>query len=111
MTTSNLSDTIDEAFMDRADIKQYIGNPGEFSRRTILEGCMLELEKKGLVSPTEVPISNFSEIIARSDALSGRTLRKLPFLAYAKYIRKDVLCTKKDFVDALIRVLDDRTKT
>lgn len=27
LCTSNLSDAIDDAFVDRADVKQYIGNP------------------------------------------------------------------------------------
>lgn len=40
MTTSNLSDRIDEAFVDRADIKRYIGNPGYCARWEILRDCL-----------------------------------------------------------------------
>ena len=40
LATSNLSDSIDEAFLDRADLKRFVGNPGEESRFCILEDCL-----------------------------------------------------------------------
>ena len=40
LTTSNLSSCIDEAFVDRADIKRFIGNPGETGRLVILKDCV-----------------------------------------------------------------------
>ena len=40
LTTSNLSESIDTAFVDRADIKRYIGNPGKAARYWILCDCL-----------------------------------------------------------------------
>ena len=40
LTTSNLSQSIDDAFVDRADIKRYIGNPGLHARYFILHDCL-----------------------------------------------------------------------
>ena len=40
LATSNLSDSIDEAFLDRADLKRFVGNPGEESRFFILQDCL-----------------------------------------------------------------------
>jgi hypothetical protein len=41
--------TIDAAFIDRADIKQYIGLPGDKPRYEIIASCLHELIKKGLI--------------------------------------------------------------
>lgn len=43
LTTSNLSETIDLAFVDRADIKQYIGNPTSQAIYKIYASCLKEL--------------------------------------------------------------------
>lgn len=43
LTTSNLTGSIDEAFLDRADIKQYIGLPSPEAIYWILKTCLLEL--------------------------------------------------------------------
>lgn len=49
MTTSNLSSAIDTAFVDRADIKQYIGLPPVQAVYWILLGCLRELMRSGVV--------------------------------------------------------------
>ncbi|PWN22347.1 AAA-domain-containing protein [Microstroma glucosiphilum] len=54
MTTSNISESIDNAFIDRADIKQYIGPPSEKAIYWILRGCLEELMKRGLVQTTRL---------------------------------------------------------
>jgi hypothetical protein len=87
MTTSNLSGAIDNAFIDRADIKQYIGLcvPSSASFRTafyidsastdssstslrrppaaavywILQGCLNELMRAGLIPPVVRPFLVF----------------------------------------------------
>ena len=51
MTTSNITDAIDLAFVDRADIKQYIGPPGPRVRYDILKTCVDELMRVGIVTP------------------------------------------------------------
>ncbi|OXB71807.1 UNVERIFIED_CONTAM: hypothetical protein H355_011111 [Colinus virginianus] len=43
LTTSNLTEKIDPAFLDRADIKQYIPNPSRHCRYEILKECVEEL--------------------------------------------------------------------
>lgn len=45
MTTSNVTEAIDLAFVDRADIKQYIGHPGEDAIAMIYYTCLKELER------------------------------------------------------------------
>ena len=49
MATSNLPKAIDDAFLDRADIVQYIGLPPADALYAILNGCMQELMKKGIL--------------------------------------------------------------
>ena len=43
LTTSNVTGAIDLAFVDRADIKQYIGPPSAEAVFTIYKSCILEL--------------------------------------------------------------------
>lgn len=47
LTTSNITGAIDVAFVDRADIKAFIGPPGLLARYGILRSCVLELLSKG----------------------------------------------------------------
>jgi pachytene checkpoint protein 2 len=49
MATSNLADQIDAAFLDRADIKQFIGLPSLGARYEILRGGVNELIKCGIL--------------------------------------------------------------
>ncbi len=51
LTTSNITEAIDLAFVDRADIKQYIGLPTHPARYEILRGCMTELMRVGIIQP------------------------------------------------------------
>lgn len=53
LTTSNITGAIDDAFIDRADIKQYIGPPGPSARYTILAECVHELSRVGILAPIE----------------------------------------------------------
>lgn len=67
MTTSNITGAIDEAFLDRADIVQYIGPPDVQARYEILAQCLNELTTKHLIaSPhTNCPIiPKFQDVIA-----------------------------------------------
>ncbi len=49
LTTSNVSEAIDVAFVDRADIKAYVGPPGTRARYDILASCMRELSRVGIL--------------------------------------------------------------
>ncbi|KAG7530943.1 hypothetical protein FFLO_04671 [Filobasidium floriforme] len=110
MSTSNIAQAIDSAFVDRADIKQYIGLPPPEANHWILTGCLNEMMKRGLMENInlldwktcdkvrEKPAkqSNLERVrqaslrLARiSEAcqgMSGRTLRRLPVLSYARYM-------------------------
>jgi len=99
LTTSNITGHIDLAFVDRADIKQYVGLPTQTAIYTIYMSALQELANKdvvqrdlGLQSTMELqdPKCHPSqasqmlwEIAGQSLGFSGRTLRKLPFLALA----------------------------
>lgn len=43
LTTSNVTEAIDIAFVDRADIKKYIGHPNERAIYKIYSSCLKEL--------------------------------------------------------------------
>ena len=89
ITTSNLSSNIDEAFIDRADIKAYVGLPSSKVREKILASTFFELERTGLVlfpkTADEIDTfkKEFQNIIQKTENTSCRSLRKLPFLACA----------------------------
>ena len=50
VSDDNVSRSIDIAFIDRADMKQYIGFPLERARYSILSSCITEMLRKGLVT-------------------------------------------------------------
>eukprot|EP00249_Psilotum_nudum_P036438 c731_g1_i1 orf=200-1618(+) len=115
LTTSNITGAIDLAFVDRADIKAYIGPPTVQARYEILRSCVNELCRVGILTEflderKQVKLANYATLQAwltnsrtageeckfcievskcllaaaqASQGLSGRALRKLPFLAYA----------------------------
>jgi DNA polymerase III delta prime subunit len=128
LTTSNITEAIDLAFVDRADIKAYVGPPGLRARYEILRSAVCELAEKGLVGteddrsvprPYETPqSSNTSTSLGTSPAkaqialmrcasacegLSGRALRKLPFLAFgaARRNARGAGIGVRAFVDAM----------
>eukprot|EP01036_Dinobryon_divergens_P028674 gene28674-37658_t len=51
LCTSNLIDSVDAAFMDRVDMKVFLGNPNHRARFTILQSCLVELMHKQLIAP------------------------------------------------------------
>ncbi|KAL6254589.1 hypothetical protein P5V15_014641 [Pogonomyrmex californicus] len=102
LTTSNMTEAIDLAFIDRADIKQYLGYPSETAIYNIYHSCLKELMRTGILESEEIyDISQLKrigyteyandiknslkllELSRESDGLTGRTLRKIPFLAHA----------------------------
>uniref|UniRef100_A0AAY3ZXA8 Pachytene checkpoint protein 2 homolog n=1 Tax=Denticeps clupeoides TaxID=299321 RepID=A0AAY3ZXA8_9TELE len=110
LTTSNLTEKIDLAFLDRADIKQKIGPPSTEGIFNIYMSCLGELMKCQIISPRQQLLtlheletisfmeSNVSQmslslrrIAEKSKGLSGRSLRRLPFLAHALFVKVVVL--------------------
>ncbi|KAL9649362.1 hypothetical protein ABK040_016189 [Willaertia magna] len=122
LTTSNVTEAIDLAFVDRADIKQYIGPPSVKAKFSILRSCLIELMRVKLVTPNVlIPKWNEKEALENEYALylkdicekakevSGRGLRKLPFLAFAYYIGKHIgSVSLKDYLFALDKAIDNR---
>ncbi|XP_785120.1 pachytene checkpoint protein 2 homolog [Strongylocentrotus purpuratus] len=123
LATSNITEAIDLAFIDRADIKQYIGPPSAHAIFIIFTSCLTELMKKGVISPSQhiLPLDaleamKFKEVavtapslfllkIAKeSVGLSGRTLRKLPFLAHAMFLQTSHV-SLPDFLTALQQIV------
>ncbi|NXA16045.1 PCH2 protein, partial [Sapayoa aenigma] len=124
LTTSNITEKIDMAFVDRADIKQYIGPPSTEAIFRIYLSCLEELMKCQIIYPrqqlltlrelemigfVENNVSRLSlmlkEISGRSEGLGGRVLRKLPFLAHALYIQSPTV-TMTTFLQALSLAVD-----
>ncbi|XP_016067713.1 PREDICTED: pachytene checkpoint protein 2 homolog isoform X2 [Miniopterus natalensis] len=124
LTTSNITERIDVAFVDRADIRQYIGPPSAAAIFKIYLSCLEELMKCQIIYPRqqlltlrELEMIGFiennvsklslllSEISRKSQGLSGRVLRKLPFLAHALYIQAPTV-TIEGFLQALSLAVD-----
>ncbi|KAL9975130.1 hypothetical protein ACROYT_G012248 [Oculina patagonica] len=124
LTTSNVTGAIDLAFVDRADIKQYIGPPSVNAIFSIYHSCITELMRAGIISPVQQILgirdlevlrfvnndaTNLSlellEIARKSHGLSGRTLRKIPFLAHARHIQAPTI-TLPGFLSALSWTVD-----
>nr|XP_054771206.1 pachytene checkpoint protein 2 homolog [Lytechinus pictus] len=123
LTTSNITEAIDLAFIDRADIKQYIGPPSARAIFMIFTSCLTELMKKGVIGPLQqilpyntLEAMKFKEVAVTAPSLfllqiskdsvglSGRTLRKLPFLAHAMYLQRSTV-TLPDFLTALRKIV------
>ncbi|KAJ8752024.1 hypothetical protein K2173_001050 [Erythroxylum novogranatense] len=130
MTTSNITAAIDIAFVDRADIKAYVGPPTLQARYEILSSCLQELMRTGILSNLQdsdnLAFPNFSTLKGKLNApdvqesqtmlylskqlleaaeacegMSGRSLRKLPFLAHAA-LSGPCTCDPSKFLSAMI---------
>lgn len=101
LATSNLTKSIDLAFIDRADIKQYLGLPKTPAIYKIYLSCIKELQRINILENIEFAsletvmgktydeLDKYSEellkICENSIGLSGRSLRKIPFIGYALF--------------------------
>ncbi|KAL0124469.1 hypothetical protein PUN28_006365 [Cardiocondyla obscurior] len=122
LTTSNMTEAIDLAFVDRADIKQYLGYPSEVAIYNIYYSCLKELMRTEILE-TEViyDISQLKtlgyteyantknsvrllELSRESEGLTGRTLRKIPFLAHALYTSTNKVTLSK-FLKAIHSII------
>lgn len=65
MSTSNIAQAIDSAFVDRADIKQYIGLPPPRAIHWVLRGCLTELMRAGIVR--QQPLLDWATVEAVRD--------------------------------------------
>ncbi|EDV49910.1 pachytene checkpoint protein 2 homolog [Drosophila erecta] len=116
LATSNLAQSIDLAFVDRADIRLFIGYPGIPAIREIYKGMLAELMSAGVLQREVLEAEDageglLSQLAERSIGLSGRTLRKLPLLAHAQYTSSalfelDQKISLSDFLDAMLEALE-----
>ncbi|KAH8311081.1 hypothetical protein KR044_004219, partial [Drosophila immigrans] len=117
LATSNLAHSIDLAFLDRADIRQFIGLPAMPAVRSIYKSMLAELMAKGILQVEDLDASEtdseglLSSLAERSSGLSGRTLRKLPLLAHAQHTSRDSFelhqkISLSDFLDAMLLALE-----
>ncbi|KAI0237034.1 Pachytene checkpoint protein 2-like [Lamellibrachia satsuma] len=136
LATSNITGAIDLAFVDRADIKQYIGPPSPSAIYKILQSCLNELMKASIISPSENLLDlklldtnlkvlemmgesaendsmllshRLKKISERCAGLSGRTLRKLPFITHAIFLQTSSV-NLGVFLDALSQAVDQQFK-
>ncbi|KAJ3109069.1 Pachytene checkpoint protein 2 [Phlyctochytrium planicorne] len=128
LTTSNITEAIDAAFIDRADLKQYIGYPSKNAIYAMLCSTVDELMRCGLIFPAftlidwraielfsrETDASNLShdlyEISGVCAGFSGRVIRKLPFLAHAVYLQTKTAVSPEKFMDALRKTVVDEVR-
>lgn len=138
ITTSNLTASIDLAFLDRADIVVKIGEPSIDAVFKIISSLITELAAKGIIIPDSpedgrddfniVTISSYSkfsdlnkfppfsagnilsQICKEANGFSGRALRKLPFLAHALFLKKSS-ATLREFLIALRSSVDYQKKS
>jgi len=118
ITTSNITEAIDLAFVDRADIKQYIGPPSVAARYEILRTCITELIRVGIIKEAAAlgkhkelktkatpEMRSLLKVAERCEGLSGRTLRKLPFIAHAMFV-PDLTASMDKYLGCLLRAVE-----
>eukprot|EP00090_Calanus_glacialis_P004263 TRINITY_DN13151_c0_g1_i1.p1 TRINITY_DN13151_c0_g1~~TRINITY_DN13151_c0_g1_i1.p1 ORF type:complete len:436 (+),score=203.48 TRINITY_DN13151_c0_g1_i1:53-1360(+) len=132
LTTSNITGAIDLAFVDRADIKQYVGPPSQGAIYQILHSCVVELVRTGLVgsergqlvSLRELKLAGWEsgpatfhslqlwEIASLCTGMSGRTIRKMAFLALALFsgVTDSGAVTMEVFLDSLKQAVRKQIK-
>jgi AAA+ superfamily predicted ATPase len=120
LTTSNIVGSIDLAFVDRADLKIYIGPPPSEIIYEIYSSSINELLRVGIISSSpneylpekacEMPIPSSCvqklQVIAKNSfGMSGRALRKIPFLTHVNFIRNQT-CNLETFLDAMAQCIE-----
>lgn len=127
LATTNLTGSVDEAFVDRVDLKIHIPCPSLSARYQILSSCVEELTRAGIIH-YDGELSEFSSSLendgehkiddtreampflaheqllkcaTNADGLSGRCLRKLPLQAHAQFLSESQDCTPIVFLEAL----------
>ncbi|KAN0053391.1 hypothetical protein ACTA71_009841 [Dictyostelium dimigraforme] len=87
VATSNITKAVDLAFIDRADIKQFIGPPPIEARKYIFQTIFTELSIKGILTlDCETLDSQLISLSNSTENYSGRAIRKLPTVALSSHI-------------------------
>ena len=94
-TTSNLTGSLDLAFVDRADMKKYIGLPSSRAIAQMLVGSINELIASGIVvkqgdgdHSKTVSALDVSVVSEECRGFSGRTIRRIPFLTVSSCLNQ-----------------------
>ncbi|VDK83791.1 unnamed protein product [Litomosoides sigmodontis] len=112
-TTSNITQSLDEAFTDRTDLSRFIGYPSANAVYAILCSCIQEMQRIGIVESSprfpkryanDPHCERLMQLSRRASGLSGRCLRQLPITGYSK-LPADQLS-----VDQCINVLEKALK-
>ncbi|KAI8617792.1 P-loop containing nucleoside triphosphate hydrolase protein [Chytriomyces sp. MP71] len=128
LTTSNITEAIDLAFVDRADLKIHIGLPSKIVIYSILASTLLELSRCGLLAGASPELLDWRsvqlfesnncmdegsasyrllEIASICVGLSGRAIRKMPFIAHALFIKGRASVSLGVFLEALERAVKE----
>ena len=112
LATTNLTNAVDTAFIDRIDLKLYIGMPILRARKQMLKTCLEELSRAGIIinddddghrrnqqdkndtltmSKTNLVLLN--TCAEKAEGLSGRSLRRLPLQTYAQCLSSSTMTT------------------
>uniref|UniRef100_A0A915Q348 AAA+ ATPase domain-containing protein n=1 Tax=Setaria digitata TaxID=48799 RepID=A0A915Q348_9BILA len=92
-TTSNIIQSLDEAFTDRTDLSRLVGYPSADAIYTIFSSCIQEMQRIGVVQPdpwfskryaNDRHCEKLMQLSRRASGLSGRCLRQLPVIGYSK---------------------------
>lgn len=119
LTTSNITSSIDSAFLDRADIQQYIGPPAANAIYNMFVAAVQELIKAKFISWEYSDLHTYEEAIKLAGlghsvyssilhlaseciGLSGRILKKIPFLAHTQYASNDDPIPLVDFIGFML---------
>ena len=115
LTTSNLIEIIDQALIDRADLILFIGPPSIRTTFHIYRACLDELIDKNLVHPSHQQSERCSELLWRlaksSHGLSGRTLRKLPMIAFSQIHQSNPSISLDQLIQAMHQQLKQQKNT
>ncbi|KAK0498536.1 P-loop containing nucleoside triphosphate hydrolase protein [Armillaria luteobubalina] len=84
MSTSNLVKAIDSAFVDRADIIQYVDLPSREAIYEILRSSLCEIVNKGLVAPVNVPTLQAARMYELAPPAQSTPSKSVPADAHAK---------------------------
>ncbi|KAK0242519.1 P-loop containing nucleoside triphosphate hydrolase protein [Armillaria nabsnona] len=84
MSTSNLVKAIDSAFVDRADIIQYVDLPSREAIYEILRSSLCEIVNKGLVAPVNVPSLQAARMYELAAPVQSTPPNSAPMDAHAK---------------------------
>lgn len=126
LATTNLVGAMDAAFLDRADLTLHVGLPNLHARYEILRNCLQVLVRVGVIAVTDEtklllsapysevkakenqhlqqhdtgPAGQLLSLAAQCKGWSGRSLRRLPLTAHARFVRRPT-CSLFAFFRAL----------